>query len=207
MRALDTGEHTDTTLLAAWQIDLGAWWVIDSDSSGRLSCPACECVCERECQGVRLTEKERESEMDWEKKDTVTRAADDEEGEKKYWTSPGKVIVGNLRWESRFKHQNFQAGKCLPHRVIWYWCGQWCMCACLGVAVSIHNVSLHRLCLTCIIVVYRNCQIATEHTLQRLKRYRDARDINKGIRCLCIYTVERCWFLLFHGKMYGKKLY
>lgn len=170
MSALDTGEHTDTTHLAAWQIDLGAWRVIDSVSSGRLSCPACECVCERECQGIRLTEKERESEMDWEKKDTVTRAADDEEGGKKYWTSPEKVIVGNLRWESRFKHQNFQAWKCLTHRVIWYWCGHWCMCACLGVAVSIHNVSLHRLCLTCFIAVYRKLKPKCHRTWPHIKK-------------------------------------
>lgn len=33
MRALDTREHITTTYLAAWQIDLGAWWVIDIGSS------------------------------------------------------------------------------------------------------------------------------------------------------------------------------
>lgn len=48
MRALDSRERTDTTHLAAWQIDLGAQWVIDSDSSGRQGGPACQrgvCVC------------------------------------------------------------------------------------------------------------------------------------------------------------------
>lgn len=33
MRALDIREHITTTYLAAWQIDLGAWWVIDIDYS------------------------------------------------------------------------------------------------------------------------------------------------------------------------------
>lgn len=59
MRALDTREHTTTTHLAAWQIDLGAWWVIDNSTSRRLS--MCVHVCAR-CQkdrkvGVSETEK------------------------------------------------------------------------------------------------------------------------------------------------------
>lgn len=33
MRTLDIREHITTTYLAAWQIDLGAWWVIDMGSS------------------------------------------------------------------------------------------------------------------------------------------------------------------------------
>lgn len=95
MRALDIGEHTDTTDLAAWQIDLGAWWVIDSYSKGYLSFPACVCVCfERESQ----SERERREKVKWRErqKGWCDNGLSMMKREKKHYSGAEKVIVGNL---------------------------------------------------------------------------------------------------------------
>lgn len=73
MRAPDTGEHTDMTHLAAWQIDLGSWRVSDSDSSGRLSwLHGSVCVWDKVMEEVRK-DSEKRKRIRWE------GGADDEE--------------------------------------------------------------------------------------------------------------------------------
>lgn len=87
MRALDTGEHTATTHLAAWQIDLGTWWVIDSCSSGclRSSC-MWMCVC-RYMWRRQPTWQRKKARLRERKRGKWQWAAD---------AKKEKVIVGNL---------------------------------------------------------------------------------------------------------------